>query len=226
MRNSATERSNEMGRGRERERERERGQEGEEGRSTSHGGWRTTAKQGWRTDGGRERKPEAGVERIGWVVCCGAAAARARQFCSGHRRWIFAGAARASAKGPTPYARQQEREEGERRAKEEKGERGRVGDRSEEGGESGLSPSRAAIGRNLPRVVAASAVLVATASGRERFRARRHGDENVVETPKTEDTGGVVAGGGGTSGVKGTRPGRPGVKPTGRRTGDQSTRTA
>jgi len=52
------------------------------------------------------------------------------------------------------------------------------------------APSRAAIGRNLPRVVAASAVLVATASGRERFRARRHGDENVVETPKTKDIGG------------------------------------
>jgi len=90
--------------GRERERERERKRKG--GRKVDVA-WRVEDNgETGMENGRRERKLEAGVERIGWVVCCGAAAARARQFCSGHRRWIFAGAARrASAKGPTPYAR-------------------------------------------------------------------------------------------------------------------------
>ncbi|XP_050447461.1 growth/differentiation factor 7-like [Cataglyphis hispanica] len=59
-----------------------------------------------------------GEDRSGRVLR--AAAARARQFCSGHRRWIFAGAARrtSSARGPTPYGpvRERVRRTGRRKA--------------------------------------------------------------------------------------------------------------
>jgi len=128
------------------ERNRQRGGGGKGGggeRSTQRGGWRTAAEQGWNSGEGRARG-RGGEDRLGRVLR--AAAARARQFCSGHRWWIFAGAARRTLRERTkPHTRANGRQRGGRqRVGGEKGKGVRAQDGAREAGAS-HDPHRAPV---------------------------------------------------------------------------------